>query len=665
MKKKGSSRNRTFIPPQFKYIISIYIAAVLFFAFFRILFQWNFAEQLGSGTSLKAIFESYIIGWRFDQIIILIILAPLLILLPWFSLENKIIQRLSQIYIGVLFSFCFILQFADIRFYSYFNSRLNFLAYEYLADGKLTRDLIYSDQKFWHYIGLWIVLSALFIWLSHYLLKRLTNKMTITSPPIRIVWFLILVVLFASGIRGRFSLAPMDWGIAYFSENHTLNQSALNGIYTLARNYLETSHDPRLSFLNDKERFQFVPKEEALKTVQQYLQQPNMQFIEPDKSIKRTVTAKKNFSFNPNIVIIVMESWSGKRTSCLGAPLNLTPHFDSLAKNGILFTDFYANGTRTNYGLAAVLCSYPALPGRAILKRYDSQHPFISLAQILQNRGYTNIFFYGGDFAFDNMEGFFRQEGYTRFIGEDNFAFSDEFSKWGVPDHILFNAIDKSLDTFPRPFQISVMTLSNHEPFDLPDSSVRRFYDDSPASKKNNSIVYADWAIGQLIKEAKTHPVFDSTIFVFVSDHCLLESSKLSIHPEMFHIPLLIYSPKLLGEEGQIIKTTGGQIDIIPTLMGILGGDYTNESWGRDLLDLPPDDSGFAIINLWDRLAWISQSDYYYEIIGQNRHLYKIIDNEFIEKPIDSANQSITDRIRLFHQFSQLADQMTLPVEKK
>ena len=546
------------------------------------------------------------------------------------------------------------------------------MAYEYIGEGDTAQNMFFADTKFAVYIFLWIVVSIVFIYCLHLILKKLSQREKQSNIKNQLVWFIIFILLFAAGIRGRISLAPMDWGIAYFSSNHTLNQSALNGIYTLGRNYLETSHDPRLSFLSESERFPFVDKQTALNETQKTLAQQDAEFIEPAKSLKRAVTTKPNFNFRPNIVIIVMEGWSGSRTSALGDNLNLTPCFDSLADNGIFFVNFYANGSRTNYGLGAILCSYPALPGRSILKRYDSQHPFISLSEILQLRGYTNLFYYGGDFAFDNMEGFFRQKGYTTFYGEESFSSDDYFSKWGVPDHILFEYINDAFDTLPRPFQLTALTLSNHEPFDLPDSSVQRFFNDSYSEIKANSIIYADRAIGKFIEEAKTKPIFDSTIFIFVPDHSLQESSKMPLNPNLFHIPLLIYSPNLLSDSSVIVETFGSQIDILPTLMGILGGDYIHESWGRDLLNLSDDDNGFAIISLWDRIGYLDESIFYFEQVGQYKKLYSnggrqtpsSAPTQFREIEFDSTDYRFLARQRFLHIFTQLADQMTLPAKK-
>ncbi len=588
----------------------------------------------------------------------------MLFLLPWFNLQNKIVRTVLSTFSYIVFPLIFLGMIADIRFYEYFNIRFNFMAYEYTGSGG--QNYVNADRLFWEFISIWFIASALFVY-SHFKILKLNQTKTHQKLLSRIIFFFCFLIFLAVGIRGRIAFAPMDWGVAYFSDNHTLNQSALNGIYTLIKNYSEIEHDPRLSFLDESDRFPFVDQKIALANVQTMITQENSEFIDKNNSLKQTMSTKPNFEFQPNIIIVLMESWAGTRTSCLVDSLNLTPQFDSLTEHGILFENFYANGFRTNFGLAATLCSYPALPGRAILKKYESKHPFKSISEILHNEGYYNLFCYGGDIAFDNMEGFFRAKHFDHFYGVDDFDSDASFSKWGVPDELLFEKINHLVDSLPRPFQLSTLTISNHEPFDLPDSSMMRYQDDSFDSKKANAIIYADYAIGKFIKEMKTKPIFDSTIFLFVSDHAILEYPKMSLDPNLFHIPLLIYAPTLLGDSAVRISTIGSQVDIVPTLLGILGGNYEHESWGRDLLNLPADDSGFAFVTLWDRIGYLDNDYFYFEQIGLYTKLHHNLQRDQLFEEADTteyadALKQMRERLR---NYTQLADQLTLPASFK
>ncbi|HKK20980.1 MAG TPA: LTA synthase family protein, partial [candidate division Zixibacteria bacterium] len=577
------------LPHAFILIVFIYLLALAFFTLFRLFFLANYAEFV-AGVRVTELLTAFGIGWRFDQIVILIILAPLLLALPWIRLKTKLTRRILASYLTLAFSLCFLLLFADVRFYSVFDAHLNFLVYENLFTDTFVADLAMSDPDFWLYVFLWMVVTALFAVLACRLIARLCKTRRTLPWWNRLGYFVLFTLLFAIGIRGRVGLAPMDWGVAYFSHDRFLNQLALNGVYTLGRNLWERDHDPRLSNMPGGQRFPFMKESAALKSVQGLLGEENDTWLDPDSNLSRRTLQPSLLPFKPNVVIVVMETWQGLTTGALGDIRHLTPHFDSLAAHGILFTNFYASGTRTAYGLSAILCSFPSLPGRAILKRYTANHPFVTLPTILHDRGYTNAFVYGGDFAFDNIEGFFRQHHYDRFYGYQYFPFDERFSKWGIPDKTLFDHVAALVDSIPRPFQFTVLTLSNHEPYDLPDSSVRKYMNEADSSKMFNSQIYADYALGAFMDELRAKSVFDSTIFLFVSDHGHYTNSPYPLDPRYFHIPLLIYSPAIIGDSARREPQFGGQVDILPTLLGLLGGNYTQASWGRNLLNLPRGD---------------------------------------------------------------------------
>jgi len=644
------------------FLFFVYILAMFFFTGLRLLFVLHFHEQL-AGVGLQQILTGFLIGLRFDQIVVLFALLLLVLVLPWASLRSGIVRRLTLAYLTVIFSLAWILTFIDIRFYFYFHSHLNFMAVDYVDEGPIVWKMMVADPMFYLFTGLWVCLSVLFPVLSAVISKKTRKLPHRRSWPNQIIYFLLAVALTFAGIRGRLGISPMDWGVAYFSQNHFLNQLALNGVYTLGRAITEEHGDPRLSYLSETERFPFVPFSEGLDTVHTMLEQEGDEWLEPSQSIlRRTHQEKSQIGFKPNIILVMMESWTALHTGALGSKRGLTPYFDRMASEGTLFTNFYANGIRTNYGLSAVQCSFPSLPGRAVIKRYNARHPFRTLSEILHDRGYFNAFAYGGDLAFDNMEGFFTQKHYDRFYGESYFGHENAFSKWGVPDHIVFAKSADLTDSLPRPFQMTILTISNHEPFDLPDSSVRRYMDASDSSRIFNSQIYADYALGQFIMSMISKPVFDSTIFVFTADHARFGSGRYRGDPQDFHVPLLIYSPSILGKEGRRVATFGSQIDIIPTLMGLLGSDYVHASWGRDLLKLSEGDVGFAPMNVFDRIACIDRDYFYFEVLGHSTALY---DTEMLDQtPMDVKEEKRADFLRIQRHlriFMQIAEQLSTP----
>lgn len=612
-----SSPESALLPPRPVIIaVACYLLGMAFFSLLRLLFFQHFYE-LAAGETTGDILTAFLIGLRFDQIIVLAAMLPVILPALLIRLEHNWFRKYALGYLATVFSLAFLLLLADIRFYAYFDSHLNFLAVEYLGEGPMMTDLIAGDSEFFPMLLAWMILTSLFAMFLALIFSRARKAPHYRSLLNHMIYTLVLAAFVALGIRGRISLAPMDWGVAYFSQNRFMNQLALNGIYTLGRNLTENERDPRLVYLSDEERFGLVALDQALETTREMLTVPGEVWHEPDKSLLRTVRQPPaGFGFSPNIVIILSESWSAELTGALGSLRQITPNFDRIAGQGLLFENFYASGSRTNFGISAVFCSFPALPGRAIMKRYNAHHPFISLSEILEERGYHNAFVYGGDLAFDNMEGFLRQKKFHTFYGEVELGKDLYFSKWGIPDHLLFERSAGIIDSLPRPFQLTILTLSNHEPWDLPDSTVRRYFDDADSSKIFNSQIYADHSLGRFFDLVRDKAVFDSTIFVFVSDHARYGPSRFILDTRLFHVPLLIYAPGLAGNWKGVNHVFGSQTDILPTLMGLLGDDYTHASWGRDLFNLPAGDSGFAIMNVAGRIGYIDADYLYVEDLG-------------------------------------------------
>jgi hypothetical protein len=644
---------------------TVYLIGVALFGLYRLLFFiQNHNRYVGAST--WDISRAFLVGWRFDQVVILFVALPLLLILPWVSLRFRWVSAIMASFLTLAFTLLTLALLADIRFFKYYGSHLNYQAAMYLNEGSTTWHLILSEPMFYPFIAVTIALGAGLFLLWRRLFRFAASLPRRTGWSGRILWFLLCFALSFLGIRGRVSMAPIDWGNAYFSHNLAVNQLALNGVYTFGKAFTEEGRDPRIVYLPETARFPFVPFASGLDSLQTWLHGPNEDWMEPGKSLLRHVTQTPlRHDFRPNVVVVLMESWSGRNTGSLGATTNLTPEFDSLAAHGLLFTNFYANGTRTNYGMPAVLCGFPALPGRSIMVRYNAAHPFVCLSEILHDRGYFNAFAYGGDLAFDNLEGFFRNKKFDRFLGDDDFGKENVFAKWGVPDHIVFHDLVHKIDSFPRPFQVTALTLSNHEPFDLPDSSVQVFKDKSENSKILNAQRYADFALGKFLAEFRTRPVFDSTIFVFTADHAKWGAGKIDPDPLDFHVPLLVYSPKLLGSDPQRIQTVAGQVDILPTLMDLLGGSYIHASWGRDVLGVPRGDSGYAIVNVMNTLGIISDGYLYSETLGAEPFLYPLDELQTRVHDVKSAHSELVARLqRKLRTYVQIADQMTIPQAK-
>lgn len=637
-----------------------FVLGMLFFSLYRALFLLTYFPGT-DGASFLTIARAFLIGLRFDSYIISFTVIPffLLLLLPMLRFESKMVRAILRYLFTAIFAVFFLFSVTDLRYFAVFGSRLNYFVVDYFDyPGEFFYSII-TDIAFWKLATIWVLTVAVF----YYCLKRQIDfSLKLEPSPLllpRLVGNLIVAVLLALGARGSLGIKPLDWGAALFSENHTINQMALNSPYTLAHSLYEENQEGRKLFGAKVDRFSYYNIDTAYQTVAAMLGLEGNVF-DGALSLRRKLNRYESRDFKPNLIVVIMESWSADKVGALGAQWKVTPRFDSLAQQGILFSRFYANGIRTNRGVPAILCSFPSLSGRSIMKRYAADYPFTSLAELLKPLGYSSIFAYGGDVEFDNMEGFLRTAGYDRFYREDDFDVSKRLGKWGIPDHIIFEKLAEEIKEFPRPFHLAVLTLSNHDPHLVPDDRFKLYGDTLPLARVLNTFYYSDWAIGHLVELIRAQPVFDSTIFVFTADHCAYQSGRHPLAPSNFHIPLLIYAPALIDSGGMIVTRVGSQVDIISTVAALMPADRSFISWGRDLLNVAAGDSGFAVIVSEEKLGLIEGSKFYFSYADNpHRFLYDLNDPVYYQHNIqDSLPDLALAMERRLKSYIQLANHL-------
>ena len=628
---------KLFSPPTVVYYwLAFILWAILFMAVFRLLFlfkHWRLAE----GIPVSEFLNSFMYGAKFDLVIIGYVVLPFLLIsfLPIIGFDySRLTRKIIQPILYFLFAIIFLLSLIDIEYFGEFGDHLGVWFYTYLDSFDMIWYIISKSFPVVWYAIAWILLTGVFIFIAHKF-NRAFKPQHKNNIITRFVYLIIFLALMAYGIRGSVSLAALDWGYAYHSNYYFTNELSLNGIFTLSRSLYEYHDD---TSRHNPSRYKFFDHQTALKTVQDIVALPGDSLLEPERSLKRKTNYTNADSIKQNVVIIIMESWSARFVGALGgAPDGVTPFFDSLARKSLLFDNLYASGLRTNRGLLSVLCSFPSLPGRTVMKLYGSTHPFISIAEILKDRGYDSHFIYGGDLGFDNMGGFFRMKGFENFIGIDDFDYNDRLNKWGIPDHeVLEKANEVFSETYPQPFLGVILTLSNHRPFALPDKRFEIFSPDIDHYDHLNAFHYSDWALGHFFHLAEQEEYFTNTIFVLVSDH-----GQMLSHPNKiltnFRIASLIYCPGRADIEPQRVRTICGQVDLLPTILGLLKLPVVHECWGRDILNLDPHDNGFAFINKGDTYGWIQDTLLFWEKVNVQTQLFKR-QNHSIE-PVDLSEK--------------------------
>jgi phosphoglycerol transferase MdoB-like AlkP superfamily enzyme len=324
------------------------------------------------------------------------------------------------------------------------------------------------------------------------------------------------------------------------------------------------------------------------------LQRGGGEFVNlPAGDLTRRFAARADGLGKLNVVLISEESLGSEYVSAYGAPHQLTPEFDRLSTEGLLFTHAYSTGTRTVRGLEAFSASFPPIPSESIVKR-EGNHDIATWGKVMRGLGYHTSFLYGGYGAFDNMNDYF---------GGNGFALSDRsdiqhprFANiWGVSDEDLFH---HAIDYFDarakegKPFFSIVMTTSNHKPFTFPAGI--------PGVKpehggRDSGARYADHALGEFMREARRHPWFDDTIFVIAADHGARVYGRAEVPLYSYEIPLLILAPRHL--QARHIDTPASQMDVAPTVLGLLGQAYQAPFFGQDVLHWPADEPRTLLFN--------------------------------------------------------------------
>ncbi len=491
----------------------------------------------------------------------------LLLLIPNRLLKSRF-GKASTLLSGfiLLYGYYFVLV-AEWLFWDEFHTRFNFIAIDYLIYcHEVTRN-IYESYPLFSLLGAIFVAASLTLYLVR---KPVIRYISTFEPPAARARFTAVLTLAA--ILSYFLIGQP---LKELSTNNYANELAGNGPYQFVAAFRNNKLDYRSFYALGDDRL-LSPR------LQHLLFEKNSQPDNPTElyNIRRRITTTGP-PRKLNIFLITVESLSASYLTRFGKERDISPFLDQWLKQGLLFNNFYATGTRTTRGLEAITLSMPPTPGRSLVKRPEPTR-LLSLGEILRQNGYDTAFIYGGRGFFDNMNSFFSDHGY-RCVDQTDFAKSETTftNAWGVCDEDLYrkalSEADKDFNA-DTPFFFHLMTTSNHRPYTYPEGKI-----DLPSGKNQSGAVkYTDYAFKRLVSEAKKRPWFNETIFVVVADHCAHSAGKIGLPVRKYHIPFFLYAPEYI-EPGEIDKLSS-QIDIAPTILGLLNLSYESDFFGHDIL---------------------------------------------------------------------------------
>lgn len=482
----------------------------------------------------------------------------LLIVTAW--TKSGIIRQIRRVYfltVAILMSCIFI---GDLGLYDYWGFRLDSTPLFYLTSSP--KDALASA-------GFWTILAGILATAVYaYLLYLLFSLVLIRQKqPLKIPFHRVsasLALLLATGllfipIRGGFSVSTMNVGKVYFSSNQRLNHAAINPCFSLMESLSRES-----DFAN---QYRFYSPEQAETIFAQLTDKP------VTDSIPQLFNTQR-----PNVVMIVLESFSSFLMGSLGGDANIAVNLDSLAQEGVLFTHFYANSFRTDRGLVPIISGYPAQPTTSIMKYPRKTQSIPSIPASLKKVGYDLQYYYGGDADFTNMRSYLIATGIENIVCDKDFSLSERLSKWGAHDHIVFDRLlnDLKEKKSREPFLKIMQTSSSHEPFEVPYQRL--------ANSKANAFAYADSCVGDFIRQFKEMPEWKNTVVIFVPDHMGAYPEGLEReNPERYKIPLLFVGGAV--KEPRKIDAYGSQIDIAATLLGQLNVPHDEFTFSKNMLN--------------------------------------------------------------------------------
>lgn len=514
----------------------------------------------GNGQILK-IFAFGVIN---DLVTFCYLASPVVLIhyLGSFFIPARLGHIIGKVFLFVLIgSLCFN-AVAEYLFWDEFASRYNFIAVDYL---------VYTDEVIGNIVESYpmhILLSCIFA-VSVILFSIFSNFFKGTAPLQRALSNFIIIPFALT------SFFFYNHESLHIKEDRYANELSQNGIYNLFSAF-------RNNHLKYENFYTTISNEEAFKKVRSALSSPSASYTNSNIfNLTRHINSNEAAK-NYNVILLSVESLSAEFLATFGGETTLTPVLNQLAQKSVLFSHYYATGNRTVRGLEAMTLSVPPTPGSSIVRRPGNENLF-SIATILNQHHYDSKFLYGGFGYFDNMNHFFSSNGFQ--VIDRNLIENTTFANiWGVCDEDLYRQVIKEADKSHqrnKPFFSLVMTTSNHRPYTYPEGKVAI----PSGTNRKGAVQYTDYAIGELLKAARTKPWFDKTIFVITADHCASSAGKTSLPVSGYHIPLLIYAPKIM--KPQPIDALSSQIDLAPTILGLLNVSYDSRFFGTDILKAP------------------------------------------------------------------------------
>ncbi len=606
------------LPPFIQMFFQLLLALTLLFFILHLSFYAVF-RPTDVPLSLGDLAQSLWLGLRFDLRVAIAMLLPLFFLgwMPWLSpLRSGGARLFWTIVLGAGFAFVALAYIVDFGHYAYLNIRLDFSATRFLEDAAISAEMVWES-----YPVVWISLAyvasiALFVFLlrRHFRAYAKFHPYAL-SPSLRIMSGFVTLLLLVIGAYSKFSQYPLRWSDAAFSKHPFAAQLAYNPVHYL----FDTWKNGRISYDEDATR-------KAYPVMAAYLQvdTPDAKTLDYTRRVTHTPASEQ-----PNVVLILVESFANYKTSMSGNPLDPTPFCNQLSKEGYYFPNYFTPSTGTARSVFTMITAMPDVE----LKGTSSRNPLIVDQHTLMNsyEGYEKFYFIGGSASWGNIRGILSKNIDGLHLYEEGDFNAPRNDVWGISDIDLFREANEVFKKQDKPFFAIIQTSGDHRPYTIPEQSygfemktpeldVTRYGFENP--HEYNAYRLMDHSIEHFITLAKEAGYAKNTIFAFWGDHGIKgyagehvykgeSASELNLGSH--RVPFVIWSEGNLTKP-QVITKTASEVDVMPTIAGLASHSYTIQTMGRDLFDPEYDEDACAFTILHNEKPHIGMvcGDYYF-----------------------------------------------------
>jgi phosphoglycerol transferase MdoB-like AlkP superfamily enzyme len=628
------------IPKTLLWVANLLIIYMLLFTAFRLMTLVMFIPE---GENLVQLFPSFLLGVRFDLRWISLLLLPIVTasivpqFSPYYSAQNK---KFWTWYLAITTFFVVLIYTIDFACFAYYRVRLGATVLNFADDAAIATAMLWES-----YPVVWMIFGlAIMVMLLRFLFHRLHNSVTAKTQGKGIIykrtWFITTVLLFVFFVYGSFP-QPLKWNAAFKMKDNFSGYLALNPLQTF------------FSTLGNR-----TPHFDEGKATDLYPALSNWMGWDGDvKSYKKIVEpASKAFSSKPNIVMVVCESFSMYKTSMSGNPLNTTPYFKKLCDSAILFNRCFTPHFSTARGMFATITGIPDVQLAKFSTRTEAsqnQHTIINNFE-----GYNKFYFLGGSPAFNNFEGLLQNVTGVQMVTEGAFV-SKPIDVWGISDKNLLLEANKHFSQQKEPFFAIIQTSDNHPPYTIAEEDkdfIRKEIDEVELEKygfesveQYNAMRYFDYGIEKFMEAAKKEAYYQNTLFVFIGDHGVAGNAANIYQQEWtenriteMHVPLLFYAPGRLA--GQTRNEVVSQIDVLPTIAGIVGQEHINSTLGRDVVNNHNNHSAFFIRHDEGEIGLITDDFYFTKNILFEKEKLQLLNKKasYSKAQLDSVQKKLS-----------------------